>query len=286
MFSFFDSENRCVFFLAGDSFKPVGGSPILTPFSSLSPVIYLGILLGNYPGSRQDGAWTLWERMRAKRAGLGDPSVFNGRVDQTRWVVFTITSRGPLLANLVNEFSGNRVLGEQHLITFVDSAWFWSLHPPFQPFFKNQDMDTTVMLGYGLYANREGDYIKKTMPNCTGEELLTEVCYHFGFMRELPEILESTNVVSNLLPYATSHFQVRRKGDRPPVVLEGSTNLALLGQFVEIPVDTVFTVEYSVRSAMTAVYRLLGIRRRIPKVHRALYDAPWECLDVFRFLAR
>ena len=46
----------------------------------------------------------------------------------------------------------------------------------------------------------------------------------------------------------------------------GSKNLAFISQFVEIPDDVVFTVEYSVRAAQMAVYELLGIDRKIPPV--------------------
>jgi len=35
---------------------------------------------------------------------------------------------------------------------------------------------------------------------------------------------------------------------------------------VEIPVDVVFTVEYSVRVAQTVVYQLLGIDRQVPPI--------------------
>jgi len=45
-----------------------------------------------------------------------------------------------------------------------------------------------------------------------------------------------------------------------------SKNLAFVSQFVEIPDDVVFTVEYSVRAAQTAVYELLGIDRKVPPV--------------------
>jgi oleate hydratase len=45
-----------------------------------------------------------------------------------------------------------------------------------------------------------------------------------------------------------------------------SRNLAFISQFVEIPDDVVFTVEYSVRAAQMAVYELLGIERQIPPV--------------------
>jgi len=45
-----------------------------------------------------------------------------------------------------------------------------------------------------------------------------------------------------------------------------SKNFAFISQFVEIPADTVFTVEYSVRAAQMAVYELLGIPRKVPAV--------------------
>jgi oleate hydratase len=50
----------------------------------------------------------------------------------------------------------------------------------------------------------------------------------------------------------------RRAGDRPDVVPEGARNFACLGQFCEQKHDVVFTVEYSVRSAMAAVHALAG----------------------------
>jgi myosin-crossreactive antigen len=55
----------------------------------------------------------------------------------------------------------------------------------------------------------------------------------------------------------------------PPPVPPSSKNLAFISQFVEIPEDVVFTVEYSVRVAQMAVYELLGITREIPPIlHR------------------
>ncbi|OYN72263.1 hypothetical protein CG021_30215, partial [Klebsiella pneumoniae] len=51
--------------------------------------------------------------------------------------------------------------------------------------------------------------------------------------------------------------------DRPAVVPEGSTNFAMISQFVEIPKDMVFTEESSVRAARIAVYTLLDIDKKI-----------------------
>lgn len=64
----------------------------------------------------------------------------------------------------------------------------------------------------------------------------------------------------------------RRKGDRPDVIPDGCVNFAFLGQFAETPRDTIFTTEYSVRTAMEAVYGLLGVDRGVPEVWGSVYD--------------
>jgi oleate hydratase len=58
----------------------------------------------------------------------------------------------------------------------------------------------------------------------------------------------------------------RNRSDRPLPVPKGCTNLGMSSQFVEIPDDVVFTVEYSVRSAQMAVYQLLNIEKQIPAI--------------------
>ena len=49
-----------------------------------------------------------------------------------------------------------------------------------------------------------------------------------------------------------------------------SKNLAFVSQFVEIPEEVVFTVEFSVRVAQIAVYQLLDIEQEIPPINH--YD--------------
>jgi len=58
----------------------------------------------------------------------------------------------------------------------------------------------------------------------------------------------------------------RLASDRPLPVPKESKNLGLISQFVEIPEDVVFTVEYSVRAAQMAVYQLLAVDRKVPPV--------------------
>jgi oleate hydratase len=221
-------------------------------------------------GDKRDGGWSLWAKMASKVSGMGNPEAFSGHVDRTKWAVFTITTQGPLFAEKIRKYSRVKVQGQQHILSFVDSNWGLGLHIPFQPHFKNQSADTTVLLGYGLYGNTQGNYIKKTMTESTGEELLTELVYHLGLLKDLDRIKEVTVAIPTTLPYATSQFSPRRIADRPRVVPRGSTNLALLGQFVEIPDDCVFLVDYSTRSAQIGVYRLLNVKKKVTPVYTGI----------------
>ena len=86
-----------------------------------------------------------------------------------------------------------------------------------------------------------------------------------------------------MMPFITSQFLRRERGDRPQVVPKGSTNLAFVGEFCELPDDVVFTVEYSVRSAQMAVSSLLGLKREPPPVYMGQHD-PRVLYRVFKTL--
>lgn len=98
--------------------------------------------------------------------------------------------------------------------------------------------------------------MKKPMKDCTGEELLTEYLHHLHLDEEKIQELMATvvNVIPCYMPYVDAQFQPRKMTDRPEVIPQGSTNFAMISQFVEIPEDMVFTEEYSVRAARLAVY--------------------------------
>src|SRR5207248_4501122 len=136
----------------------------------------------------------------------------------------------------------------------------------------NQPADVQVCWGYGLHPDRVGDYVAKPMSMCTGEEILRELCGHLNF--DFDKTFTKAICIPARLPYITSMFMPRAKGDRPAPVPIGSVNLAFVSQFVEIPEDVVFTVEYSVRVAQMAVYELLGIAREIPPILQ--HDRSWK----------
>jgi oleate hydratase len=208
------------------------------------------------------GGWTLWEKLAAGRPEFGNPAAFNSCIAQSWWESFTVTLKCREFFDRMTQFSGNQP-GTGGLVTFKDSNWLMSIVLAAQPHFPNQPEHTQVFWGYALFPDRIGNYVAKPMAECNGGEILEELCGHLRFDRET---LASANCIPCRMPYITSMFMPRKRGDRPLVVPESSKNLAFISQFVEIPEDVVFTVEYSVRAAQTAVYSLLGIERKVPPV--------------------
>jgi oleate hydratase len=143
---------------------------------------------------------------------------------------------------------------------------------PHQPHFIGQPSDVNVFWGYGLFVDKPGNFVKKPMSACTGREIMTEIMGHLRIEADAHKILKTCTCIPCMMPFVTSQFLRRAKGDRPRVVPERSKNLAFIGQFCELPNDVVFTVEYSVRSAQTAVYSLLGLSRTPPPVYKGHYD--------------
>ena len=169
-------------------------------------------------------------------------------------------------------FSGRVVTGG--IITVKDSSWLMSYTVNRQPHFKAQPGDRLVVWVYGLYTDRPGDYVKKPMKACTGREITEEWLYHMGVpVEEIPEMAATgATCVPCMMPYITAFFMPRTAGDRPKVVPEGCVNFAFIGQFADTVRDTVFTTEYSVRTAMEAVYTLLDVDRGVPEVFGSCYD--------------
>ena len=220
---------------------------------------------------KKGSGWRLWEKIAEGRPEFGRPSAFDGRVDQSKWVSFTGTLRDPTFFNIVKDFTGN-VPGEGGLVTFADSAWLMSITLPQQPHFIDQPDDIEVCWGYGLTIDNPGNFVKKPMADCTGRELMTEVLGHLGALDRAQIVLDNAICLPRVMPYVMSEFLTRSPGDRPHVIPKGWWNLAFAGQFCELADDTVFTVEYSIRSAQTAVYSLLQLDRAPPAIYKGHHN--------------
>lgn len=180
----------------------------------------------------------------------------------------------PYIKNICKRdpFSGKVVTGG--IVTVKDSSWLMSWAMNRQPQFRDQPKDQCLVWLYGLFSNKPGDFVKKTMRECTGIEICMEWLYHIGVPEHEIESLatNSANTVPCMMPYITSFFMPRAEGDRPDVVPKDAVNFAFLGQFAETKRDTIFTTEYSIRTGMEAVYALLNIDRGIPEVWGSVYD--------------
>ncbi len=217
---------------------------------------------------KRDGGFELWETLASKADDFGRPNAFCGNVDESKWESFTLTMHGKALLQRIIDFSGNEP-GTGALMTFKDSNWLMSIVVPHAPHFIDQPEDVFTIWGYALYIDREGNYVSKKMSECTGQEILTELLGQLGFEDSDGMIRETTRVTTVMMPYITSQFERRVPEDRPLVIPKGAKNFAFLGQYVEIPEDVVFTVEYSVRGAMHAVYELMGVDLPIPAIYHA-----------------
>uniref|UniRef100_A0A8H7K6K8 Uncharacterized protein n=1 Tax=Bionectria ochroleuca TaxID=29856 RepID=A0A8H7K6K8_BIOOC len=233
------------------------------------------------PAVLRDGpapAWDLWRQIAAKDIDFGRPEVFCGDISRTKWQSATVTTLDSRIPQYIQKicrrdpFSGKVVTGG--IVTARDSNWMMSWTVNRQPHFKKQPKDQIVVWLYGLLVEQPGNYVKKAMQECTGEEISQEWLYHLGVPQsEIPSLAASgARCVPVMMPYVTSFFMPRKKGDRPSVVPEGARNFAFIGQFAETTRDTIFTTEYSVRTGMEAVYQLAGVDRGVPEVFASTYD--------------
>ncbi|MER5635536.1 oleate hydratase [Kitasatospora sp. NPDC002227] len=222
--------------------------------------------------SRSPSSFLLWHRIARGREDFGRPEVFDRSIADSTWESFTVTAKDPAFLDWMENFTG-RATGRGGLLTLTDSPWLLTVVVNRQPVYQQQPEGVSVWWGYGLFPDKPGTYVQKPMRECSGEEILQEVLHHLAVDTATAErVAEASTVIPCLMPYITSQFLVRSHGDRPQVVPKGSTNLAFIGQFAEVPDDVVFTVEYSVRTAWTAVTQLLGLDRQPPAVHKGHHD--------------
>ena len=232
------------------------------------------------------GSWMLWKKLAKKDDSFGNPSVFCDNIDLQKWYSFTATMKDSTFHDYMENFSGN-VDGTGGLVTMTDSNWLMSIVIARQPHFPNQPNDVKIFWGYGLYPDRKGNYIDKTMAECNGAEILEELYYHLKIQDLMKPITESgkVNCIPVSMPFIDSLFMPRNIGDRPNVIPKAARNFAFLGQFAEAPKDCVFTVEYSVRTAQMAVYGLFNTEKEVHPMYEPTHN-PKYLLDALIAISR
>lgn len=227
---------------------------------------------------RTSGCWELWKNIARQDSSFGHPEKFCSNIQKTNWESATVTTSDDTIMSYIEGIckrdprSGRVVTGG--IVSCQDSSWLLSWTINRQGQFKDQKKEEICVWIYGLFTDEKGDYVKKPMKECTGAEITAEWLYHMGVPVDKIDDLANNHAVCvpTMMPYITAFFMPRTKGDRPDVIPDGCVNFAFLGQFTETPRDTVFTTEYSVRTAMEAVYGLLGVDRGVPEVWGSVYD--------------
>lgn len=239
------------------------------------------------------GSWRLWQNLAAQSDEFGHPEVFCENLPDRSWFVsatatIKVPEIEPYIERLTNRSLHDHKVNTGGIITITDSNWMMSFTIHRQPHFKTQKENETVVWIYGLYSDTKGNYVDKTIVEATGEEITQELLYHLGVpevkIKELAK-QENVNTVPVYMPFITSYFMPREAGDRPAVVPNDSENLAFIGNFAESPSrDTVFTTEYSIRTAMEAVYTLMNVDRAVPEVYGSVFDIR-ELLKAFYYMS-
>ena len=230
------------------------------------------------PEIKAGGGWDMWRKIAAQDPAFGNPDKFCGNPELCNWMSATVETLDQRIIPYIKKickrdpFTGKVVTGG--IVTVKDSSWLLSWTINRQPQFREQPKDHCLVWVYALFSDKPGDYIKKPMRECTGKEIFMEWLYHLGVSEnEIEDMAEhSANTVPVMMPYIDAFFMPRAIEDRPKVVPDGAVNFAFLGQFAELPRDTIFTTEYSMRTGMEAVYTLLNVDRGVPEVWGSVFD--------------
>ena len=226
-------------------------------------------------------SWDMWRNIAKQDKAFGNPEKFCTAIDKTNWMSATVATDNNEIIDYIMKIckrdprAGKVTTGG--IVTVRDSVdnWYLSWTINRQPQFRAQDKNTVLVWVYALNTNKIGNYVKKPIRECTGEEVCREWLYHIGFpVEKIDEYAANhANTTTCYMPYINAFFQPRKEEDRPKVVPDGAVNFAFIGQFAETPRDTIFTTEYSIRTGMEAVYTLLGVDRGVPEVWGSAFDA-------------
>lgn len=211
--------------------------------------------------------WRLWQKLAEKSPKFGNPANFLSQGLRSTIETFTTTFQGPEFMRLYEQLAHDRP-GTGALVSLNDSNWSITIAIPHQPVFSSQSNDTNIICGYASSPTKSGNYVRKPMYECCGEEILIEILTYLNFPIE--PILASSKTIPCGMPLGTAPFLSRRDGDRPHVIPQHTSNIACVGQFVHIIDDTTLTMEYSVRGAQIAVSELMGLPQTPQRVRKSL----------------
>lgn len=211
--------------------------------------------------------WSLWFRLAKTSSKFGNPSAFCTHISESLLETFTALMPLPDYRMICEQITHAQVQ-DGHLISIAQSNWSLKIVLPQSQIAKSHQKQTCVLIGYALTPDELGNFVKKPMCVCSGDEIIAELLWQFNI--PFDNILERIAVDLHLLPLGLSPLLPRGHEDRPICTPSDTSNIALVGQFVEIAGESTLSLEYGVRSAQVAVNRLLNLGLDLPKVKRSI----------------
>ena len=123
---------------------------------------------------KEGGGWDMWRKIARQDPSFGHPDKFIRDPEKTNWMSATVeTLDGRILPYIKrickrDPLSGKVVTGG--IVTVKDSSWLMSWTINRQPQFREQPKDHCLVWVYSLFTDKNGDYVKKPMRECTGKE--------------------------------------------------------------------------------------------------------------------
>jgi oleate hydratase len=202
-----------------------------------------------------DQNWSVWLDLGNKHNGLGNPYNFCTRQSETMVESFTITTQDLVLYDDLRSLIKCR--SEAGAFIFLgDSNWKINLCIPAQPVFSSQPEDVRVLWGFAHAPRVEGNYVNRILLHCSGADILSEILGHLNLHYNPP--LSRTVTIPRAMPRMSSLFITRALNDRPSIT--PLSNVGLVGPFTESSGYTCSDVSYGIRTAKTAVYKLMGLK--------------------------
>ncbi|PYH80581.1 67 kDa myosin-cross-reactive antigen like family protein [Aspergillus uvarum CBS 121591] len=184
-----------------------------------------------------DDNWSLWLELGNKDRTFGDPYNFCARQSESMLESFTITTEDTVLFQDFEAITRQKSQAGTY-ISLQESSWKLVLCVPLQPVFADQPRNVRV-----------------PMLHCSGSELLTEICRHLGLTHESAR--HRTITIPRVMPRMSAAYLTRQSSDRPCTKPKATSNIGLIGQFVDLPPYTAVDLSYGIRTAEAAVSQLL-----------------------------
>ncbi|KAF9895309.1 hypothetical protein FE257_000213 [Aspergillus nanangensis] len=204
-----------------------------------------------------DENWSLWLELGTKYTQFGDPYTFCTRQSESMLESFTATAtNSPLFDRLCSVSHCSSRAGA--FIALQESRWKLNICLPVQPVFSDQPHDVKVFWGFATRPECEGDFVDKPMVRCSGTEIMTEILKQVDL--DPAVYLRNVITIPRFMPRMSSSLLSRAFNDRPEVTPRNTSNIAVIGHFVEIPNYTSVDLNYGVRTAKKAVSDLMGLK--------------------------